>query len=130
MILFHDMHEVRVGDADRVQRQYVQLAEDDAAREQTEGLGTAGAAIFRMWKEVDTQSTTAGALAKEAEILEMVFTARELMVRGNQDARLWIDTAALRIQTQSGRKLLELIKAADPGEWWKRVCGLWTGSVS
>ena len=30
MILFHDMHEVRLGDADRVQRQYVQLAEDDA----------------------------------------------------------------------------------------------------
>ena len=130
MILFHDMHEVRVGDADRVQRHYVQPAEDDAAREQTEGLGAAGAAIFRMWKEVDTQSTTAGALAKEAEILEMVFTARELMVHGNQDARLWIDTAAPRIQTQSGRKLLELINAADPGEWWKRVCGLWTGRVS
>jgi putative hydrolase of HD superfamily len=124
MILFHDMHEVRVGDADLVQRQYVQLAEDEAARQQTEGLGAAGAAIFRMWKEVDTQSTRAGALAKDAEILEMAFTARELVVHGNRDAQLWIETAAPRIQTASGRKLLELINAADPGEWWKRVCGL------
>jgi 5'-deoxynucleotidase YfbR-like HD superfamily hydrolase len=130
MILFHDIHEVRVGDADRVQRQYVQLAEDEAVRDQTDELGAAGAAIARMWKAVDTQATVAGTLAKEAEILEMVFTARELIVRGNRDAQLWIDTAAPRIQTQSGRKLLELINAADPGEWWKRVGGLWPGKWS
>ena len=122
MILFHDMHETRTGDADKVQRKYLKLDEEGAAREQVRDLGSAGSAILRMWLEVEEGQTEAGRLAKDAEILEMVFTARELVIRGNTDAQIWISSARERLKTQAARDLLEHIDQADPGMWWKRVC--------
>lgn len=123
MILFHDMHETRTGDADKVQRKYLKLDEEGAARDQTHGLGLAGRAIFEMWREVEEGATEAGRLAKDAEILEMVFTARELVIRGNTDAQEWISSSRKRLKTQGARDLREIIDKSDPSEWWKRVCG-------
>src|SRR5262245_62593946 len=48
MIVFHDMHETRVGDRDMVQKRYVRAEEERAALEQVRDLGGAGQAIFRM----------------------------------------------------------------------------------
>ena len=122
MIVFHDMHETRVGDKDMVQKRYLRVDEERAALEQVQDLGMAGKAIFQLWKEVEEGSTEAGIIAKDAEILEMVFTARELVVRGNTDAQSWIDGSRPRMRTASGKELLELIKDADPSEWWRRIC--------
>jgi putative hydrolase of HD superfamily len=122
MIVFHDMHETRAGDKDMVQKRYVRVDEERAALEQVQDLGTAGKTIFQMWKEVEEGSTEAGIIAKDAEILEMVFTARELVVRGNTDAQSWIDGLRPRLRTASGKELLERIIQSDPSEWWRRVC--------
>lgn len=124
MILFHDIHEVRTGDVDRVHKRYVRHDEEQAARDQSAALGDAGAAILDLWKQVDDQSTRAGEIAKDAEILEMAFTARELVVRGNQDAQCWIDSTTARLKTAAARQLLPLINSADPCQWWKEVWAL------
>lgn len=125
MILFHDMQEARTGDADRVQKCYATRDEEGAARHQTQALGPSGEAIFQMWQEVETQSTLAGQIAKDAEILEMAFTARELVVRGNRDAQAWIDSVAQRLTTRTAQRLLPIVQTADPSEWWKRI---WSGN--
>lgn len=121
MILFHDIHESRTGNADRVQRNYLKLDEEGAALNQTRGLGLAGQAIFEMWREVEDGATEAGQIAKDAEILETAFTARELIIKGNADAQEWINTIRLRLKTQAAKEILEIIDKADPAEWWKRV---------
>ena len=122
MIVFHDVHETRVGDTDRVQKRYVRVDAERAALEQMQDLGTAGRAVFQMWKEVEEGSTEAGIIAKDAEILEMVVTARELVVRGNTDAQSWIDSSKARMRTAAGKALFELINDSAPSEWWRRVC--------
>ena len=121
MILFHDMHEARTGDADTVQRKYVVLDEIRAAAEQMQGLGAAGDEILRMWEEVEGGITEAGRIAKDAEILEIAFTARELVVRGNGDAQEWIKSLRARLKTPSAHTLLDAIDRADPSEWWKSL---------
>ncbi len=121
MILFHDMHETRTGDADKVQRKYLQINEEEAARDQTEGLGFAGKAIFDMWHALEEGQSEAGRLAKDAEILEMVLTARELVIRGNTDAQEWISSSRRRLTTNGACELLEMIDKADPSEWWKAL---------
>lgn len=121
MILFHDMHEVRTGDTDLVQKRYSQVDEQSAACEQSDGLGAAGETILQMWREVDERATRAGVIAKDAEVLEMAFTARELVVRGNPDAQKWIDSSIARIETKSGQQLLAIVNDFDPCEWWKRI---------
>ena len=121
MILFHDMHETRTGDADILQREYVKLDELRAATDQMKNLGIVGETILKMWQEVESTNTVAGRIAKDAEILEMAFIARELIVRGNKDAQSWIDGMKKRLQTKSGKELLENINHADPGTWWKQL---------
>ena len=124
MILFHDMHEVRTGDADLVQRKYLNLKPEDerrAAAEQMRDLAEAGDSILQMWDEVEEHATTAGKIAKDAEILEMAFTARELVVRGNRHAQEWITTAAERLETTSAQRILDLVDRSDPADWWKRI---------
>lgn len=121
MILFHDMHEARTGDADTVQRRYVVLDEARAAEEQVEGLGAAGEEILQMWDEVERGESEAGRIAKDAEILEIAFTARELVVRGNADAQEWIRNLRARLRTPAALALLDTAEHADPCEWWKRL---------
>jgi putative hydrolase of HD superfamily len=121
MVLFHDNHEVRTGDQDIVQRRYTQVDEDRAAYEQVNNLGEIGRSIFNMWHDVENKSTKAGIIAKDAEVLEMVFTARELVIRGNTDAQAWIDSTRLRLKTETAKEILEIVNQADPCEWWKKL---------
>jgi putative hydrolase of HD superfamily len=129
MILFHDIHEARMGDPDLVKKHavtppVVKTAEDNAIRGQVAPLDQVGQKILEMWKAVDTQSTPAGIIAKDAEKLEMAFTAREVMIRGNADAKYWLETLTPLLKTSSAKTLLSIVTTADPCEWWKRVCGL------
>ena len=121
MILFHDMHEARTGDADIIQRKYNILDEQKAAADQVSGLGNAGKTILEMWNEIENANTKAGRIAKDAEILEMAFTARELIVRGNKDAQFWIDGLRSKLRTKSGKDLLEITNKSDTGAWWKNL---------
>ncbi len=121
MVLFHDMHEARTGDADTIQRRYLALDERRAAADQVAGLGHTGSDILKMWEEVEAPTTEAGSLAKDAEILEMACTARELVVGGNPAAQAWLTSLRPRLRTPVARELLELIGRADPREWWQRL---------
>ena len=123
--MFHDVAETRTGDPDKVHREYVTADEARAVREQTEAMGPLGEAVYRMWLDVERRSTPAGVIAKDADHLEMAFRARELICQGHPTAQLWIDGIRDGLRTESARRLLEAVEEADPGEWWKRVCGLW-----
>jgi putative hydrolase of HD superfamily len=121
MVLFHDAHEVRIGDTDTIQKKYVKIDEWGAAASQVKELGGIGESIFRMWQEVDERSSEAGIIAKDAELLEMVFMARELAVDGT-DTSPWVESARQRLKTVSAKELLESVLLADPHQWWKKVC--------
>ena len=121
LIVFHDMHEARIGDIDLVQKRYLKVDAQAALADQLEGLGSAGAAILDMWLEVEKGETSAGKIAKDADTLEMALTAREFELKGHPDARQWIVAARLRMQTESGKALLAIVENADPSEWWKKI---------
>jgi putative hydrolase of HD superfamily len=121
MVVFHDMHEARTGDDDLVQKRYLKVDGRKAVEEQTATLGPAGIAIMMMWDEVESRSTTAGTIAKDADILEMAFAARELVVRGFPDAQAWIDAVRDRLKTDSAKRWLEILEKADPSDWWKSI---------
>jgi 5'-deoxynucleotidase YfbR-like HD superfamily hydrolase len=123
LVTFHDLHEGRTGDDDLIQKRYVKIDADLAIKEQTQGLGMIGETIRTMWQEVETGSTPAGRLAKDCEILERAFTARELVFYGNSEAQAWIDAVAARLKTNSAKELIKTLDGADPNEWWKRTLG-------
>jgi putative hydrolase of HD superfamily len=122
MILFHDMHEARLGDLCLIQRTYIpNLREIERAvlSDQLTGLGMAGETMRLFWEEVEGRTSMAGTIAKDADILETAFTAREKIVNGNTEAHAWLETERPRLQTKSAQDLFDRLVAADPHQWWK-----------
>lgn len=123
MIVFHDMHESRTGDDDLVQKRYIKIDALQAAKDQTLPLGDAGKDILKMWEDFAGQRNQAAIIAKDADWLEMAFTAKEVVNKGNSDAQPWIEAARQGIKTASAVKLLLAMETTDPSSWWKDMFG-------
>jgi putative hydrolase of HD superfamily len=122
MVTFHDVHEIRTGDRDAVHKKYGTPDEQRGLVDQLDGLGMAGFRIQQMWEEVEHGSSEAGIIAKDAEVLEMAFEARQLVLIGYKAAQLWIESVRDRLKTDSALQLLELLDTADPNQWWRELC--------
>lgn len=119
MVVFHDSHETRTGDPNKVNRRYMNVDEDKAASDQYSWLDkNAGKYLYDLWKQVDSPRTHASRIAKDADILECVLTAREYIVQGYPSATNWMDNARKVLQTESANKLVEEIFYSDPNAWW------------
>ncbi len=118
MLVFHDMAETRVGDIHKVANRYVTADEAGAAREQTAPLDQIGADIFALWQQVELKNTTAGVIAKDADLLEQAVTAKEYAERGFKATQNWIDNVAQALRTGSAKTLLATLLTMPAYEWW------------
>ena len=123
LLVFHDMAETRTGDPDHVVKQYVKTDQEAAVRDQTAKLGETGKAIFRMWETVEQTETHAGKIAKDADRLEMAFTAKTLLAQGHKGAQQFIDSAGRSLRTDSAKQLFEALQDVAPDDWWWGVIG-------
>jgi putative hydrolase of HD superfamily len=87
IIVFHDMAESRIGDIHRVANRYIEVEEEKVAKEQTKKLDEIGEEIFEMWKQTENRSTAAGIIARDANWLDMAFTAKAYMEIGYKYAK-------------------------------------------
>lgn len=119
LAVFHELEECRVGDMHRVAKKYIKSVEDEkVVEEQVKKLGKIGREIFELWEKVRNQDTKAGIIAKDADFLEAAATAKELMDKGFEDARDWIENVRKELKTKSARRLLEELESSDSNEWW------------
>jgi putative hydrolase of HD superfamily len=118
ILVFHDIGECRIGDLHKVARRYVESDEERAVRDQMEKLKGIGKDIFELWKQAETCDTEAGAIAKDADFLEMAATAKEYVEIGFTSAQDWIERIYKKLQTKSAKRILEKLKTADSNSWW------------
>jgi len=118
-LVFHDIAECRIGDLHKVARRYVGADEERAVKEQTKKLGKIGEDIFSIWRKFEHQDEKAGVIAKDADLLEMAFTAKEYVEIGYESAMDWIEKISKRLKTKSARKLLEILMKRKCLEWWQ-----------
>lgn len=119
ILIFHDIGECRIGDVHKVARRYIDADEERAVREQVERLGEIGKDILTMWRKMDQLEGKAGAIAKDADLLEMAFTAREYIEIGFTAANDWVDKISKKLKTKSAKRLLEELKNSNCVEWWQ-----------
>ena len=121
MSLFNDLHEARLNDLHKVGHRYINFrtAETAARKEQSESLGEMGKEIFELHQEFMDQKTKESLVARDADLLENAFQAKEYLEIGYKDAQDWIDNIQKVIKTESAKLLLnELIKTSS-NAWWK-----------
>lgn len=121
MCLFNDLHEARLNDLHKVGQRYIDFrkAETAAHKEQTEGLGEIGKMMFSLHKEFQEQKTKEAIVARDADLLENAFQAKEYIEIGYKDAQNWIDNVRTVLKTDSAKKLLNEIEKTSSNDWWK-----------
>lgn len=117
--VFHDIGECRIGDIHKIANRYVEADEEKAVKEQTQSLESTGKEIFNLWKQIEYKDTVAGKLAKDADLLEMAFMAKEYIAQGYSFAEDWIKNIEKTLHTESAKKLLTELKKSNPNDWWQ-----------
>lgn len=121
MVVFHEIDETRGGDQNMVNKKYVEVDKKRIVGDQTLPLGDVGEDIRTLWEECDEHKTIAGKIAKDADILEGMITAREFVESGHVTAMLWIRNGQLALETESAKKLGAELIQTSPNEWWENL---------
>ena len=121
LVIFHDINECRIGDIHKIGKRYTNSDDENAVSEQIKDLGDIGLEILDIWKKTAYKNSTAGIIAKDADLLEMAVTAREYIKKGYSDASEWIENISHELKTESAKKLLLEIKKANPNSWWRNL---------
>jgi putative hydrolases of HD superfamily len=122
LCLFHDTPETRVMDLHWTAKRYignVKEAEHTALEEQLSRLPlTIATSIIALFEEYDERSTLEGLLAREADLLECIFQAREYMVRGYVEAEDWIAGCLDALKTETAKSMAHSCVEMMPSEWF------------
>ena len=123
-VVFKDIGECRIGDVHRTSSRYIKNIkefEEKAIHEQLDEVPFIKKDIYRLWNETDFRKTKMGIIAKDANMLEMAFTAQELVDQGNTGAAQWRDNFKTVLITKSALALLEELKVVGSNNWWQKI---------
>ncbi|HIH38501.1 HD domain-containing protein [Candidatus Woesearchaeota archaeon] len=119
MLLFHDIGECRMGDIHSIAKVYITADEAQAVSDQIKPLGDLGHSIEHYWKAIEEQSSPEGIIAKDADLLEQAFTAKEYIETGYPAAIDWIVNVEKILKTAGAKALMQQLKKTSSTEWWQ-----------
>ena len=117
--VFHDMHETRILDLNKVVVRYIDKQEAISKKveeEQIKLLSTdAQSALKNLIFNLNEREKT---ILKDADLLEVAIQAKEYLEIGYKDCEGWISNVEKRLKTKSAKSLLQQIKKMDSKEWY------------
>lgn len=122
MCLFNDLHEARLNDLHKIGHKYIDFraAETIANKEQTEPLPKdIGKDIFSFHEEFQDQKTKESVIARDADLLENAYQAKEYIDCGYKDADDWLKNIRKHLKTKSAFELLDDLEKTSSNDWWK-----------
>ncbi len=110
--LFHDLHETRIGDINKLNIHYVKADEKKAEKDILRGLPFEKDLLSSL-----SPKSKISILTKDADKLEIILQAKEYVEAGNENAKEWIKNAKKLVKSDSGKKLLEMILNTCSKDW-------------
>lgn len=117
--VFHDMHEARLGDMNKITQRYINLKEHEDKVEGDQVRGMPKELAESILSVLDDLNNEEKKILKDADYLECAFQAKEYVDIGHKGAASWLDSIEGRLQTKSARKLMAQVKKQDSNSWWK-----------
>ena len=124
--LFHDNHEARIGDQNKVSSRYIDTkqatlsAENDQLANLPSDLQDK---ISLLLQQKHERKTKEGIVAQDADWLEQAIHAKTLLERGYQGCQIWIDNVEVALETDSAKEILKVI-VSEPDFincWWPKI---------
>ena len=122
--LVHDWLETRLGDLNKVNARYLDThaADEKVVQDQAKALGgKAGRAYLALAKEAIACRTKEARVAKDADLLERAFQAKEYQDLGCDIIPEWFSGVGKRLATKTARRLLKRLRKTKASDWWRRV---------
>jgi len=120
--LFHDNAEARISDLHKVARRYIdsEKAEMLAYEEQVTRLPKPLQKRVLSWfQEFEGKKTKEAIIARDADMLETAFQAKEYLDIGHKACEKWISNVEKCLKTKSAKSLLKTMKKTSFTDWWQ-----------
>ncbi len=127
MCLFHDVAEIRIGDANFINQQYSDLHEEEAREDQMEDLPIADE-VLEFLQEFEQRESKESIVAKDADLLDQMVLQREYFHKDQQNHEIWQNHTEKSLRTDSAKKLAQEIRKSNPFEWLYRLAEKKTGN--
>lgn len=118
MSIFHDFHEGRTGEMDKVAKLYMTRHEDKANRDIFEGVDDE---ILQLLNEYEARKTLEALVVYEANVIAFGVECKILMEKGNTHAKEWMDANSLRVRLPESVELMTSLAKTDSQDWWKSI---------
>lgn len=120
--LFHDNAEARIGDLNKITQRYLDSAKAEkvAYFEQTKSLPkTIQNKINKLFTDYGNPSSKEGMIAKDADLLETAFQAKEYLDLGYKTCASWISSVEKHLTTTSAKAILKEVRKTQFTDWWQ-----------
>jgi putative hydrolase of HD superfamily len=118
MSIFHDFHEGRTGEMDKVAKRYMTRHEDKANEDIFRGVDDR---LLELLNEYEAKQTLEALLVYEANVIAFGVECRILMERGNTHAKEWMDANSERVRLPESVSLMNVLASTDSQDWWKVI---------
>lgn len=127
MCLFHDVVEIRIGDANLINQQYSDLREKEARRDQVTDLPIEDE-VSSFIQEYERRESKESIVAKDADLLDQMVLQREYFYKDPQNHEIWQNHTEKSLKTGSAKKLAQEIRKLNPFEWFYQLVENKTGN--
>lgn len=118
MAVFHDFHEARTGDLDKIATFYMTRDQDKANRDIFEGVDDELLAILT---EYEKRESLEARIVYEANVIAFLVELKLLVEKGNTHAREWLEGNITRLRIPEAVDLAKDLVATDSHDWWKSL---------
>ncbi len=118
MAVFHDFHEARTGDLDKIAKFYMTRDQDKANRDIFVSIDDELLATLTTYEEKETLEAK---IVYEANVIAFLVELKLLLEKGNTHAKEWIDGNLVRLRLPEAIALAKDLSATDSHDWWKSL---------
>lgn len=118
MSIFHDFHEARTGDMDKIAKFYMQRDQDRANSDIFKGIDDG---LLDALTTYEKKETLEARITYEANVVAFLVELKLLMEKGNTHAADWFRGNATRLRMPEAIALAREIESSDSHDWWKSI---------
>lgn len=122
--LCHDNGEARITDLHRVASRYIESKQGElkAFEEQSDNLPSSMANELKScFREYEACKTREGIIARDADLLETAFQAKEYLDLGHKACQNWINNVGKALKTRSAKSVFKTMQKTQFTDWWKNL---------
>lgn len=118
MSVFHDFHEARTGDLDKIAKFYMIRDQDKANRDIFKGIDDELLALLDVYEKKQTPEAR---IVYEANVIAFAVELKLLIEKGNVHAKEWLDANTSRLRIPEAVALAKSLSKASSQDWWKGI---------